>query len=127
MRRSHNDLIYQIYRRLDYGRQPYWSSSFNCTDKVFQKITEPILSFKMNETTKELPGAEMLFDIPKYRDVYTRTTLVITLSIICSLIVVLFKENKYLSKYLKYLHIDEIVYIIVGFAMAEVSLALFGT
>ena len=80
----------------------------------------------MNETTKELPGAEMLFDIPKYRDVYTRTTLVITLSIICSLIVVLFKENKYLSKYLKYLHIDEIVYIIVGFAMAEVSLALFG-
>ena len=42
----------------------------------------------------------------------------------CSLIVVLFKENKFLAKYLKYLHIDEIVYLLVGFAMAEVSFAL---
>ena len=73
------------------------------------------------------PDHEMLFEVPEFSDPYTRTTVVITLSIICSLIVVLFKENKYLSKYLKYLHIDEIVYIIVGFAMAEVSLALVGT
>ena len=70
------------------------------------------------------PDHEMLFEVPEFSDPYTRTTVVITLSIICSLIVVLFKENKYLSKNLKYLHIDEIVYVIVGFSMAEVRFAL---
>ena len=70
------------------------------------------------------PDHEMLFEVPEFSDPYTRTTVVITLSIICSLIVVLFKENKYLSKNLKYLHIDEIVYVIVGFSMAEVRFAM---
>ena len=81
---------------------------------------------KMNETTEErdFPGLEMLFKVPDYRNFYTRITVSICLSIMCSLIVVFFKENKYLAKYLKYLHIDEIVYIIVGFTMAEVSFAL---
>ena len=65
----------------------------------------------------------MLFKVPEYTNLYTRVTVVICLSIMCSLIVVLFKENKFLAKYLKYLHIDEIVYIIVGFVIAEVSLA----
>ena len=71
-----------------------------------------------------LPGFEMLFKVPKFDDDYTRITIAIILSIMCSLIVVLFKENKVLAKYLKYLHIDEIVYLLVGFAMAEVSFAL---
>ena len=66
------------------------------------------------------PDHEMLFEVPEFSDPYTRTTVVITLSIICSLIVVFFKENKYL----KYLHIDEIVYVIVGFSMAEVRFAM---
>ena len=70
------------------------------------------------------PDHEMLFEVPEFSDPYTRTTVVITLSIVCSLIVALFKENKYLSKNLKYLHIDEIVYVIVGFSMAEVRFAL---
>ena len=72
----------------------------------------------------KLPDFEMLFKVPEYDDDYTRITIAITLSIMCSLIVVLFKENKVLAKYLKYLHIDEIVYLLVGFAMAEVSFAL---
>lgn len=79
----------------------------------------------MNNTTMkregEFPGPEMLFKVPEYRDTYTRITIAICFSIICSLIVVLFEKNKYLSKYFKYLNIDEIVYIIVGFTMAEVS------
>ena len=82
----------------------------------------------MNETTEKrgFPGQEMLFKVPEYGadKIYTRITVSICLSIMCSLIVVFVKENKYLAKYLKYLHIDEIVYIIVGFTMAEVSLAL---
>ena len=83
---------------------------------------------RMNETTEKrgFPGHDMLFKVPNFGpdDTYTRITVSICLSIMCSLIVVFFKENKYLAKYLKYLHIDEIVYIIVGFTMAEVSLAL---
>ena len=80
----------------------------------------------MNETTekREFPGPEMLFKVPNYGGFYTRITIAICLSIICSLIVILFKKNKYLAKYLRYLHIDEIVYIIVGLAMAEVSFAM---
>ena len=66
----------------------------------------------------------MLFKVPKYGGFYTRITIAISLSIMCSLIVIFFKKNKYLAKYLRYLHIDEIVYIIVGFAMAEVSFAM---
>ena len=80
----------------------------------------------MNETKEErdFPSYDMLFKVPHFKDYYTRITVAISLSIMCSLIVVFFKENKYLAKYLKYLHIDEIVYIIVGFTMAEVSFAL---
>ena len=84
----------------------------------------------MNETTEKRGGAggfpdhSMLIKVSEYGNVYTRITVSICLSIMCSLIVVLFKENKFLAKYLKYLHIDEIVYIIVGFTIAEVSFAL---
>ena len=77
-----------------------------------------------SQDEKELPGLEMLFKVPEYTDINTRITVAITLSIVCSLVVVLFKENRYLSKYLKYLHIDYIVYMLVGLIMAEVSFAM---
>ena len=79
----------------------------------------------MNETKEErdFPSYDMLFKVPHFTDYYTRITVAISLSIMCSLIVVLFKKNKFLAKYLRYLQIDEIVYIIVGFTMAQVSFA----
>ena len=82
------------------------------------------MSEEIMDRQPELPGLEMLFSIPTFNNVYTRITAAIALSIICSLVVVFFKENRFISEHLKYLHINEIIYILVGFTMAEVSCSM---
>ena len=87
------------------------------------------------------PGPEMLFKIPSMSELSTRITgmaallkifsklqpsssVVILTLYLCSLIVSLFKENKNLARLTKYLLIGNIIFLLVGYLTALVSVRL---
>ena len=61
-----------------------------------------------------LPGPELLLKTPNFDDKDTKLTTVIFTLVICSIIVIFFKENKNLAKLTKYLMIVNIVYLMGG-------------
>ena len=87
------------------------------------------------------PGPEMLFKVPSMSELSTRITgmaallkifsklqpsssVVILTLYLCSLIVSLFKENKNLARLTKYLLIGNIIFLLVGYLTALVSVRL---